>query len=120
MTLTAVLYLYDQEVYKDNLVLRDIEERDKKLNKLKTKMNGLNSFVKDIIVHTNVKGYPEATHIAYSYVVFNRLLRKFTDNKPFVHKFYFRRSEKAINRLRDLQNETNKRIDELLEGAEDE
>lgn len=120
LSLTGVLYLYQQGVYKDNLALQRIEDTDKILNDLKTKMSGLNSFVTDSIVRTNVKGYPKASHIAYSYVVFNRFLSMHIDAKPFVHRFYYEGNEKALNRLRDLQNGTNRRIDELLEGAEDE
>lgn len=118
--ITAVLHLYDKKLHRNNLKLREIEDTDVVLNEIRTKMEGLNTFVKDRIVRTNVKGYPEAVHVVCSYEVFNRLIRKYFAEKPFVHQIHFKLSEKAITHLRDLQNNTNRRIDELLEGAEDE
>ncbi len=116
-SITALLYLY-QSLWVGNLAFREIQDIDKKLNELKTKMNGLNTFVKDKMVRTNVKGYQKASHIAYSYVILNRFLKKYPDIKIFAITFYFNTIEKAKNRLRDLQNKTNTRIDELLGGAQ--
>ncbi|MFC1870404.1 hypothetical protein ACFLYE_03965, partial [Chloroflexota bacterium] len=65
-------------------------------------------------------GYPKAAHIAYSYIIFNRLWKAHFDEMPFVFKFRYKTISKMTNRFRDLQNGTNKRIDDLLDGAEDE
>ena len=113
------------ELYKlipkgENLVFREILEKNTELQNLKIRIDGLNSFVKDKRVRTNVKGYPEASYRAYSYIVYNRLQKEHYDDTPVVYKFRYKTIEKMTNRLRNLQNETNKRIDELLEGAEDE
>ena len=113
------------ELYKfipigENLVFREVLEKDTELQNLRTTIDGLGTFAKDKRIRMNIKGYPEASYKAYSYIIYNRLQKEHYDDTSMVYKFRYRTIEKMTNRLRDLQNETNKRIDELLEGAEDE
>jgi|GEM_PF-4627309 len=117
---SLIVELYKRKVYQDNLIFRGIEDSDTILQQISLDIDKYNAHVKDRKVFTAAKGLRPASHIAYSYVVFNRLQRKYFDQMPFVFRFRYKTERKAIDRLRELQNETNQRIDELLEGAEDE
>ena len=117
---SLVVELAKRKAYIDNLVLREIESTDEILGKLSIKLDEYKTQVKDKQVYNAIRGIKEATHIAYSYVVYNKLWCYYFSAIDFETKFHFKTERKMIDKLRELQNGTNKRIDELLEGAVDE
>ena len=76
--------------------------------------------MKDKQVRNYVKGFREAAHMAYSYILFSRMVRLYFDKDPYVFKFYFKRERKMQDNFRQRQNNINSRIKELMDGAADE
>jgi hypothetical protein len=113
-------YLWVKEVYKDNLVLRKIVDNDEELNEISIELGTLYAYVKDKKVRTYMKNFRKGLNVAYSYVVFNKLSINRFKSIPLKTKNEYEHKEKATQRVRDLQNQLNDRIKELIEGAEDE
>jgi len=113
-------YLWAKNVLVSNLVLRKIIDNDKEFNDISINLDNLYSYVKDKGVRTFVKNIRRGLILAYSYVAFNRLSTNHFKGIPLKTKNEYEHARKAIERVRDLQNQLNERIKELLDGAQDE
>ena len=67
--------LYKQQVWRDNLIFREIEDEDNVLTNISTNIDNLASNVKDTQVRNYVNGFRLGAHKAYSYVILNKLSR---------------------------------------------
>ncbi len=117
ISLLALLYY---RIYVDNIVFRQVQDEDPKLFKLNQQIDSYGANVKDKKVKNYVKGFKIGSHMAYSYFIFNKLVTNNFDKTPLVIRFYLNQKRKMQDKFRRHQNNINLRIDELLEGAEDE
>jgi hypothetical protein len=118
--------LWRQKVCVDNLIYRQIKDTDKTTRDILQRFDTCLTDVKDKKLRKYLrgergdKGIIEASHVAYSYGIFCRLTNKMFKNPPKQASSLFEVERKMIKSLRELHNMINQRIDELLEGAEDE
>jgi len=76
--------------------------------------------VTDKKLNRYLKGIHKAIIMAYSYIATNKFIKDILKEEPIVKRNRFKWNQGMTNTLKDQHNRINLRIDELLEGAEDE
>ncbi|MFC1964128.1 hypothetical protein ACFLV1_01965 [Chloroflexota bacterium] len=112
--------LYKQLAWKDNLVFRAIEDEDNVLVNISAQVDNLAANEHDTQVKNYIKGFRLAAHMAYSYMILNKISRIHEGSPPMLLKFHHHQERKILDAFRKHQNDVNSRIDELLKGVEDE
>ena len=118
--------LFYQKAFLDNFVYRKIKLADANTRDILQRFDTYLTDVKDKRLRKYMrgtrrdKGIIEASHVAYSYIIFCTLTNKVFGEVPKSASFLLERERKMTNHLRGLHNMINQRIDELLGGVPDE
>jgi uncharacterized protein YnzC (UPF0291/DUF896 family) len=118
--------LFYRKVYLDNFVYRKIKLADANTRDILQRFDTYLTDVKDKRLRKYMrgtrrdKGIIEASHAAYSYIIFCTLTNKVFGEVPKPASFLLESERKMTNHLRGLHNMINQRIDELLGGGSDE
>jgi hypothetical protein len=117
---TLFLRLTMQGTLTNNLIFSKVQDEDPELESIGLDIDQCASRVKDKRIRTFVKHLRSICHKTYSAWIYVRLLRQTFDTLPAAADVAFRRERKMLDELQKYQNNLSIRIDELLEGAEDE
>jgi hypothetical protein len=113
-------WLSRKKIWRDNLLYRQIKDTDTVTHGILQKLNSHKTEIQDKILRRYVDKLPEGSHAAYSYVVFCKFTHLIFQKLPVQTTILFKRERQMIDYLNSLHGKINDRIQQLLDGAEDE
>ena len=120
MKLAYYWELYQREkVWKDNIIFRSIVKEDKLAGESLNKLNYYIPIITDKKLRKHLQGIIKASYVAYSLVIWFNLGDRILDTNPQIIRGNVRKKEFWLNYFRNICSRANRRIEELLGGAED-
>lgn len=113
--------LYQREkIWKDNAVYRQIKKDDDETKELLNKIEYYIPIITDKKLRRNIQYMIKYSHIAYSCLIWFKLGDELFKPVPKISNANQKRKESIVNTFHNTCSNTFKRIDALLQGAEDE
>jgi hypothetical protein len=120
MKLAYYWELYQREkIWEDNAIYRSVRNEDETIVEALTKLNYYLPIISDKKLRKCIRAVIKYSQLAYSEVIWFTFGDVLFDAKPSIRIINLKRKQFIVNMYHDLCSRANKRIEELLSGAED-